>query len=392
MTEIQGSDQQINEGNSLTMQIIQCDDGYGDYVLVPLTTKGKFTLVSPEDFDFVSKWGWFLKSPGYVHRTKNKNTPTSRSVLLHREILIHCGYNLEGINVDHRNGVKHDNRRGNLRPATHGQNSQNKHGSWGQIEYRGVTIDGNSSNPYRTRIKINDDAIEVGRFPEIEQAAIAYDLAALEIYEYIDQSALNFPGNPLYQETTLREFKNKYGYIPQSEYRGVDLDKARGRRTDGYRARIKLEGTKELSYQVFMDELDAAKCVDLMEIERSGVNAIPLLNLNVSEYPGLEDNNYRGITALEFWKQRSHKYVKYKNVYPINKKPDSSYYGRLGKAGNDYRTIAFRKEEDAARAVDELRIKLHGDKAIKYLNFPVEDYLHIKMEYVPSGLYRPDWV
>lgn len=373
----------------MARNIISANDGLGDYVEIPLN-KEYITLVSPEDVDFVNQRHWWLNDKGYV--IGERCDISGKRLRLHREIVKRMGVHIEGLNVDHRNGIPNDNRRKNLRSATKAQNAQNKHGAWGEIDYRGVNKDGDSAYPYRTRIRINNERIQVGRFPTAEQAAIAYDLAALQIYEYLDESGLNFPGNPLYKNTTLDEFRNEYGYIPQSEFRGVDIEAANSRREAGYRARIKIGPNKELSYQVFMNEMDAAKCVDLMEIERSGLDAIPILNFDVSEYTGLEAGSYKGITALDFWKQYCHKYVKYKNVYPVSKKPDTSYYGRLCKNREDYRTVTFEKEEDAARATDELRIKLHGDKAIKYLNFPVENYLHLHVENVPTCPYLPDWV
>lgn len=70
---------------------------------------------------WASQWRWSLTAAGYVRRGT-----VAGEFLLHREILaLKHGDPRQG---DHRNGNPLDNRRENLRVATHGQNQQNRRG------------------------------------------------------------------------------------------------------------------------------------------------------------------------------------------------------------------------------------------------------------------------
>lgn len=96
---------------------------------------------------------------------------------------------------DHRNGDRLDNRRGNLRIATHGQNMVNRRGGGASI-YLGVTR--NRMNwqarivPLGTgREKANSQRICLGTFADEAEAARAYDRAAREYHG--EFARLNFP-------------------------------------------------------------------------------------------------------------------------------------------------------------------------------------------------------
>lgn len=79
--------------------------------------------------------------------------------------------------VDHRNSIKTDNRYDNLRLATSVQNAQNCRPHSDSLSgFKGV-------RPYRkrfaARIRTNGENIHLGTFDTPEQAAAAYDAAAL---------------------------------------------------------------------------------------------------------------------------------------------------------------------------------------------------------------------
>jgi len=87
---------------------------------IPLT-KGHVALVDDEDFEALSRFHWqFLSGyrTGYAIRSKK---PVPGRLLMHREIM-KCPAGLE---VDHVNGDGLDNRRENLRLATHTLNLRN---------------------------------------------------------------------------------------------------------------------------------------------------------------------------------------------------------------------------------------------------------------------------
>ena len=84
----------------------------------------------------------------------------------------------DGYWVDHVNGIKADNRIANLRLATPTQNQQNKAGS-GQYP-KGVTWRNRKTKPWQAKIRVNGERIHLGSFATMEEAAEAYQQAALE--------------------------------------------------------------------------------------------------------------------------------------------------------------------------------------------------------------------
>lgn len=82
-------------------------------------TKGKYTIVDDEDYEFLSQWKWFL-STGRAARNINKsdNVGRKRGIIFMHSVLM-GGY------TDHISRDPLDNRRSNLRLSTHQQNMCN---------------------------------------------------------------------------------------------------------------------------------------------------------------------------------------------------------------------------------------------------------------------------
>lgn len=86
----------------------------------------------------------------------------------------------DGYWIDHKNGIKADNRLINLRLATPTQNQQNKAG-YG-VYSKGVTWRDRKVKPWQAKIRINGERIHLGSFETEEEAAEAYRQAALEYH------------------------------------------------------------------------------------------------------------------------------------------------------------------------------------------------------------------
>ena len=84
----------------------------------------------------------------------------------------------ENLIVEHRNRIHGDNRIENLRLATYTQNAQNKAGYAGLP--KGVYKRNRISLPWAARIHINGIPKELGSYATMEEAAKAYQQAALE--------------------------------------------------------------------------------------------------------------------------------------------------------------------------------------------------------------------
>jgi hypothetical protein len=88
---------------------------------IPLT-QGKLAIVDFEDYEAISKYKWCIMSTGYA--AKGALLPNGKRglVLMHRVIM----NTPNGMDTDHVNGDKLDNRRCNLRICSRSQNMQNQ--------------------------------------------------------------------------------------------------------------------------------------------------------------------------------------------------------------------------------------------------------------------------
>lgn len=84
--------------------------------------KGKFVLVDDQDYEYLNRWKWFLNNHGYVARnmytTDHEGRIKHKNERMHRIIM----QTPVGMETDHINGNKIDNRRENLRICTRSQN------------------------------------------------------------------------------------------------------------------------------------------------------------------------------------------------------------------------------------------------------------------------------
>ena len=126
-------------------------------------TPRRYALVDDEDYEWLNQWKWFLNGDGYAARTDNLN---------HIQIRMHRLINQtpEGFDTDHKNRHRLDNRRSNLRTATHSQNMRNiglfKHNTSG---HAGVSWY-KQQNSWRAYIQVNSKYIRLGYFKNLSEA------------------------------------------------------------------------------------------------------------------------------------------------------------------------------------------------------------------------------
>jgi len=136
-------------------------------------TNGRATLVSDEDFHWLSQRKWHLNGRGYVTCSLwGKRGGTE--VYMHRLILLAP----DTATVDHINHDPLDNRRTNLRLATQSQQNANKPKFKGKSRFKGVyrRWDGRK---WVAQIK-HGKPINLGSFESEIAAALAYNKAAIE--------------------------------------------------------------------------------------------------------------------------------------------------------------------------------------------------------------------
>lgn len=147
-------------------------------VCVPLT-KGYHALVDAEDFDsLVSNYYWSAAPSGYAYRNTFINE-VKENYYLHKEVMRAPKAQM----VDHINGVRWDNRKSNLRYCTHAENIRNSKAKRGT--YKGVYFVNRKTNLKKrwfAQIKMESKVYNIGYFLTDEEAALAYNEAAIKLH------------------------------------------------------------------------------------------------------------------------------------------------------------------------------------------------------------------
>ena len=146
-------------------------------------TQGKFALIDREDYPKIApyKWcyhaiqGYAIATVYYVNPRRDRGQTTFG---MHR-IITNAPV---GIEVDHINGDKLDNRKQNLRLCLKRSNQANtgprRHNKSG---YKGVCLD-KESGKFKAQININGRRKSLGRYNTPEEAALIYNEAAIAEY------------------------------------------------------------------------------------------------------------------------------------------------------------------------------------------------------------------
>lgn len=162
------------------------------YVEIPLFGErafGRSALVDVGDYVLVSQYRWHVfeverngRTNGPYARTKPKGT---KGLFMHTMIT-------EFARVDHHDLNGLNNRRLNLREATIAQSNANQPNRLGSASrYKGVIW---HHGKWQARVLEGGRRRSLGHFPDEEEAARAYDRAALEVQG--EFAYLNFPGAP----------------------------------------------------------------------------------------------------------------------------------------------------------------------------------------------------
>lgn len=147
---------------------------------IPLT-RGKFSIVDDDVFEFLSQWKWLCTTDGYAARQQHisyfNGKKKNKLIKMHNVIMNPP----DGMEVDHRDPTnKLDNRRDNLRNCTGAQNRMNRRPFKGKVsEYKGVWWRKDRKR-WVAEITIDGKKIQLGHFAREEDAAQAWNFAALE--------------------------------------------------------------------------------------------------------------------------------------------------------------------------------------------------------------------
>ena len=195
------------------------------YRLIPLT-RGLFAIVDADDYERLNMYKWYAHGKGddcYAERCEN-----GRTIKMHREIIDIP----PGFVCDHKNHNKLDNRKCNLRSCTYSQNAQNRRPcSNGTSGYKGVSWN-RETRKWRAMIQHNGQLIHIGYYEYEQDAAIAYDDMAIELFD--EFACLNCHYRPeikqwlersyLFSPHEIGESRSRSKFGTSGPSHGIDLE------------------------------------------------------------------------------------------------------------------------------------------------------------------------
>ena len=140
-------------------------------------TQGKVALVDAADLPLLAEYQWYAnRLGGKGWYAVGNNGP--EKVLMHK-VLVEAG---DGMEIDHASRDGLDNRRRNLRVCTRAENAANSSKREGGTSgYKGVYWH-HGAGKWVAQVSPSGKTIYLGLYEDEEDAARAYDAAALEHY------------------------------------------------------------------------------------------------------------------------------------------------------------------------------------------------------------------
>jgi hypothetical protein len=140
---------------------------------------GETCILDDIDSDLID-YNWIKGKSSKYARKSIKNLAKWETVYLHKIIIKRMNIEIpDGWLVDHIDRNKLNNSRSNLRVATNRQNSINKNLKPNEVRYRGVY---KHYDKYIAQITLNSKVTHLGRYNNKEDAAVAFNNAAIKYY------------------------------------------------------------------------------------------------------------------------------------------------------------------------------------------------------------------
>lgn len=223
--------------------------------LIPLYGKygeGKFAMIDDEDYELVSQYRWRGSEPnskGSIYAKTNLyiGNYTQKLFSMHKLVMDLVGR--KDIILDHINNNTLDNQKSNLRIATPRQNTQNMRIKTNKLrsQYKGVCW---QKSQCIARIQVDGESIYLGSFYNEEDAAKAYDYAAIQYFK--EFANINFPQFDYSHYTPLPNQLDK-----SSKYKYIHWDSSKSKWTVQFWIHNKNKFVGR-----FKEELEAAKAAD----------------------------------------------------------------------------------------------------------------------------------
>ena len=149
----------------------------GDVCLIQMYNakleKTDVAIVDAKDFELVKNYKWFLANGGYA-----VTRVSGEALFLSRLLMAPVP---EGYEIDHKDRTRLNNRRSNLRYATHAQNCVNSFRCTNTSGFKGVSWS-KSKSKWMPEITYQGRQYHLGRFDSKKDAARAYNKKAIEFF------------------------------------------------------------------------------------------------------------------------------------------------------------------------------------------------------------------
>lgn len=231
------------------------------FKLIPLSGKhgeGKFAVVDAEDFERLARYVWHSCSGYAARKSRNSDGPPRRTIFMHNEVAPPP----PGLEVDHKLGIKLDNRKSELRHVTHQVNLQNR--AFIRSDERGfkgvshVPNNGSRHKPWETiAFMPGGGKVGLGYYATQEEGARIYD--AFIRYYYDSNTFTNFSDTDeaLSLEQIQERLHQRRLSKKTSKYLGVYFQS----QNNNWVARFKLNGSSH-HIGVYQMEEEAARARD----------------------------------------------------------------------------------------------------------------------------------
>ena len=145
-------------------------------------TQNQNATVDAADYEWLSQWNWHVflsrSTNSFYAKRNNVVSGKSKAIYMHRAILDAAG----SVEVDHRDGDTLNNRRSNLRLATHQENRSNgKRYTCNTSGYKGVYWKP-LMKKWQAAINIYGKAVYLGTSNNKDDTARMYDFAAIALH------------------------------------------------------------------------------------------------------------------------------------------------------------------------------------------------------------------
>lgn len=149
-------------------------------------TKGLVAIVDAEDYEYLQQWVWSAvgdtrcKDKIYARGSRRNELGERCTISMHRAVLRDAISEV----IDHINHDGLDNRKVNLRPATHSENMRNRkrNVNKGSGLPKGVFYSNGCKNRFAAQVRKDGVLYRLGVFDTPEKAAAAYAAGAKKLF------------------------------------------------------------------------------------------------------------------------------------------------------------------------------------------------------------------